>query len=321
MKITRTELVKFTLMEPASDRVREIKPVLSAYITGALTLLKRDAVPDEEAVHDVRVLMKKCRSIMKLVSFQVKPEVFKNEYLIFRDTGRALTAFRESSVHRKTLRNLKKIHRELFARLEGNEKIAALLTAKEPHMTPSQEVIASLGETIKILTRTSFRVRFMTLNNPSNERLLEGLQKSYETVCADYIMCRNSPKSSSLHRMRKRVKDLLYQLYFFRPLNPSRIKGVEKRLDLIAQNLGLYNDHSQLLDAIGYMDAEVKNADLDELMIVVRNSQDKYLLKVWPVAYRMFCPGQDITGILGIGSLSPGTSDIPHPLLSGENDL
>jgi DNA modification methylase len=38
---------------------------------------------------------------------------------------------------------------------------------------------------------------------------------------------------------------------------------------------------------------------MDELAIKFREAQDKYLSKVWPAAYQVFCPGQKLVNILG----------------------
>jgi len=38
---------------------------------------------------------------------------------------------------------------------------------------------------------------------------------------------------------------------------------------------------------------------MDELIIKIREKQDTYLSKVWPVAYKIFCPGQKLVNVLG----------------------
>ena len=68
----------------------------------------------------------------------------------------------------------------------------------------------------------------------------------------------------------------------------------------MTQNLGKYNDLSQLIKAIGYkLDISPNNPALDELIIIIKEEQDKYLSKVWPVAHKIFCPGQKLVNILG----------------------
>jgi hypothetical protein len=38
---------------------------------------------------------------------------------------------------------------------------------------------------------------------------------------------------------------------------------------------------------------------MDELIIILREAQDRYLAKVWPTAYQIFCPGKKLVNILG----------------------
>jgi hypothetical protein len=43
---------------------------------------------------------------------------------------------------------------------------------------------------------------------------------------------------------------------------------------------------------------------MDELIIVIREAQDNYLSKVWPVAYKVFCPGNKLVNVLGFKILT-----------------
>jgi CHAD domain-containing protein len=107
-----------------------------------------------------------------------------------------------------------------------------------------------------------------------------------------------------LHEFRKRTKDFLYQLFFFRALNPKAIKSLEKRLDDMTQNLGKFNDLSVLVKMLGYKyNREEPQPGLDELVLLIRKEQDRYLSKVWPAAYKIFSPGQRLTNVLGFKML------------------
>jgi CHAD domain-containing protein len=287
-------------MELDYVKLKDVKPVISGYITEALILMKRAPVPDDVAVHDIRVLMKKSRAVMKLLSSHIDAESYQKEYLTFRDAGRAFCSFRETSVHRKTLKGLKKMQRELFSRLAENEQIEMLLRKGDTDGTIPDEVRASLDNTISMLNKAAFRVRFLSLDKLDPKVLLQELEKSYKIVCNDYVDCRNNLRPAHLHQLRKRLKDFLYQLYFFRPLNPAVIKSLEKKIDGLSQDLGGYNDLTQLLEAIDYkISDQGKSPAMDELMIIIRNRQDEYLSKIWPVAYKIFCPGQQLINVLG----------------------
>jgi CHAD domain-containing protein len=138
------------------------------------------------------------------------------------------------------------------------------------------------------------------MNTIDPQILIKELEITYLMVTDIYLRCRNNPKPDTLHKLRKKSKDFLYQLYIFRPLNPSVIKTLEKKLDNMTQNLGKYNDLTQIIRTLDYKYKEGKNlSSLDELIIKLRDAQDRYLTKVWPTAYQVFCPGQKLVNVLG----------------------
>ena len=288
-------------MEPDYVRLKDIKPALSGYIREAAALLKEKPVPDEVAVHDVRVLMKKSRAVMKLISGQIDAESFKRDYESLREVGRILCSWRETSVHRKILKELKRENQKLFSAIKNNEKLDLLMKKPEiPAGEPPENIRNDLENIIELLDKTGYRIRFQTLDNLTPGSLLKELENTYGIVVDKYITCRNSPKPANIHELRKKTKDLLYQLWFFRPLHPQSVKSLEKKLDTIAQDLGKYNDLTQLVTAIGYEYAGPSvNPALDELILVIRQEQDRYLSRVWPSASRIFRPGQKLVTMLG----------------------
>ena len=54
-------------MELDYVKLKEIKPALAGYIRESQTLMKKSIVPDDNVVHDVRVLMKKSRAALRLI--------------------------------------------------------------------------------------------------------------------------------------------------------------------------------------------------------------------------------------------------------------
>jgi CHAD domain-containing protein len=287
-------------MELDYVKLKDIKPALSGYINDSQILLKRSVVPDEDAVHDIRVLMKKARGAVRLLNSQVSDELFIKENVAYRDIGRMLNSWRETSVHRKTLKFLKKEYQELFARLAENEKFQALL--KKPDTESAVEGADQLivEQIYELLNKAAYRLRFYMLDKLNPQLLLKELEQSYIIAANTYLKCRVNPKPAALHEFRKRSKDFLYQLYFFRPLNPSLIKDLEKKLDILTQNLGKCNDLSQIIKLLDFKPGATENIPaIDELIVVIRDKQDGYLSKVWPLAYKLFCPGQKLINVLG----------------------
>lgn len=285
-------------MESDYIRLKAIKPALAGYIRESQALMKKADFPDDKSVHDVRVLMKKARAVLRLVVKQIDSEFVEREILAAREVGRIMSSWRNTPVFRKILKDLKKKHPDLFIKLEDNEKLSVIMKKHDPDLNDNDK--NRLLQIDEILKKTGFRLRFEPMNNIDPRLILKELEVTYNHVGNYYLICRNNPKRSSLHLFRKRSKDFLYQLWFFRSLNPPIIKELEKKLDIIAQNLGKYNDYAQLLKAIGYSYEYTANAPaLDELAVLIKAEQDKYLAKVWPPAYKIFCPGQRLENVLG----------------------
>jgi CHAD domain-containing protein len=287
-------------MELDFVKLKQIKPVLSDYIRESQTLMRASVIPADDTVHDIRVLMKKARAAIKLLRTQLDEESFNRENLSLRQVGRILRTWRDTSVHRKTLKDLRKKHPDIFKRLQDNDKLNLLLRKPEPVPEPSEECISNTQQIDELLKKAGFRIRFHSMNSLNPQLLIKELELTYNCVVNKYLICRNNPKSENLHEFRKKSKDFLYQLFFFRPLNPSVIKELEKKLDIMTQNLGKYNDIAQLVKSLDYKYENSRNLPaLDELIIMLCEEQDKYLLNVWPSAYKIFCPGQKLLNILG----------------------
>ena len=298
-------------MPEANFNLINIKPVLCGYITEAQQMLG-PGVPDEKVIHDVRVLMKKSRAAIRLLKAQTDEELFRREYSAFREVGRIMSGWRENSVHRKLLKDLRKRFPELFSRLRDNEKINLLSAINQIRNEPSPEMQKDLEKIILILHKSAFRIRFRVINNPDQKLVRGELENTFDNVSACFLKARNYTKAVNVHMFRKRIKDFLYQLYFFRPLNPKAIKSLEKRIDVLGQNLGKYNDYAVLIKSLGYNYPSGENSSaLDELIVIIRQEQDKYLSKIWPSAFRIFRPGKRLEDLTGFKV--PDIQPLSHP--------
>lgn len=293
-------------MHKESLQLKNIKPYLSGYISKAKVLLRKNPVPDEDAVHDIRVLMKKSRAVLKLFRSGQENEMYSKDLQEMRRVGQIMSEWRDTSVHRKTLKELRKEFPGILTELEGIEKIAILIKKPEIIKEPDEEMKNGIEEIDDLLNRSGYRIRFHQMDKIDPLILISQLELSYNTVRNVYLESRNCSKPEKIHELRKRSKDFLYQLWFFRPLNPSRVKSLEKRVEKMTISLGRYNDLYQLLTIMGYKYPNESNLPaLDELVIKIREKQDNYLSKVWPDAYKCFCPGEELVSLIGIKQKLP----------------
>ena len=287
-------------MELDYVKLKQIKPAIAGYIRDSRALLIKSAIPDDRAVHDIRVLMKKSRALLKLAAPQLDHAYHDRNIADLRDVGKIICSWREASVQRKTLKTLRKEYPDIFSQLYENEVLSLLLEKQAPIAEPSDEIKAELEQIDILLKNTGYRIRFQSMNIIDPQTLLKELELTFIKVTDIYLSCRNNPKTETMHRFRKKAKDFLYQLYIFRSLNPSVIKALEKKLDSLTQNLGKFNDLAQLIKTLDYNYKEGVNLPaMDELIVKIREKQDRYLSKVWPSSYQIFCPGQKLVNVLG----------------------
>jgi len=287
-------------MEPDYIKIRQIKPLISAYIRKAQVLLKKSEFPDEGTIHDIRVFMKKSRALLELLQGQADDPYYMRNMEDLRMVGRILCISRDVSVYRKTLKEMKKEHPSIFKGLEDNSKLKSLMEKRAAASEISGEMKSGIAEIQDILNKVLFRIRFQPVSSLDPHVLLRNLESSFSVVSDRYLRCRNKTKPRSLHRFRKGAKGFLYKLYVFRSLNPVTIKSVEKKLVSLTLNLGKYNDLDQILKTLDYRYVKGENhPSLDELVIKIREKQDRYLAKVWSAAYMVFCPGQKLVNLLG----------------------
>jgi CHAD domain-containing protein len=288
------------IMQQDNSSTIEIKPALCGYISEAHLMVDHSVIPDEKVIHDVRVLMKKSKAAIRLLKTQIDEESFNREYNTFREVGRMLSTWRETSVHRKLLKDLKKRFPELFSRLKDNEKINLLSGIQNIQNEPSLEMKEGLEKIIGLLHKSGYRLRFRNMTNLDPNLITREFEETYDTVAACFLKARNYPKNDNLHEFRKKIKDFLYQLPFFRSLDPKAIKSLEKRTEALGQNLGKYNDYAVLITSLGYKyKSGENNSAIDELVVIIKQEQDRHLLKVWPVAFRIFRPGKKLADLPG----------------------
>jgi CHAD domain-containing protein len=164
-------------MESGYIRLMEIKPELSGYLAEAARLLRKSPVPADSSVHEMRVLLKKSRAALKLVSSQVDGGQNTKDIQSLKEAARHMSSWRDTTVHRKTLRDLKKDYSGLFDKLRDHVKIAAILRRQEAAKESSPELNESIEIIESLLKKTRYRLRFTNMQNLDPNVLLKELEK------------------------------------------------------------------------------------------------------------------------------------------------
>lgn len=259
------------------------------YISQSQSMLLHSGTPGEKTVHGVRVLMKRSRAALKLLSPQMDESVCDDLQNALKVPGRSLGTLREASVHRRDLKKLLKKYPAIHSRLKENERIAALLSQENAEVAVQEKEGTSCKELIALLERAAVMLKLQSLELVSDKMLLNELERSFRNVMDYYLMSRNHPRSRNLHEYRKNAKDLLYQLAFFRHSGINGMKRLEKRLKMITLELGRYHDLAQLIRKLAYKyPGSENNRAMDELVALIRAKQDRSMSEILPASFRIF---------------------------------
>ncbi len=169
-------------MELDYVKLKQIKPALSGYVRESQSLLKKYDIPDEKVVHDVRVLMKKSRALLRLVAPQMEKAFNDVNANSLKEVGKIMRSWREISVLKKTLKEFKKKYPDIFPRLNENLIIARLLEKCEFLSQHTEEFRASFEQINTHLNKTGYRIRFQSMQSIDPSLLIKELEATYTII-------------------------------------------------------------------------------------------------------------------------------------------
>lgn len=241
----------------------------------------REAVTEDlsEAgrVHLVRKRLKRARAIHKLARPALVEAVYRRDQVWFRDRGRRLSEARDLEVMVQTHRRL--AHRAQNWKAGSSEDLVAGTLRRlicEAHVGAppnkllndvAEELIGKAAEwdTVSWISTTARLVR---------DALTSGIEH-YALALGDVERC---PTGERIHTLRKRVKDLAYQMDFMARRNPGAGKRLRRKGDELGKLLGWHHDvwlFADRLRAVEELPGSVRNswvqrAETEEKRVVQR---------------------------------------------------
>lgn len=203
----------------------------------------------ETDVHDIRVNLKRLRAMRHLSYFETGYFRFTVTDTNLRDAGRLLSANRDQTVLRKTLKKL----------LGGADtkaqrrKVKAVLSHVKNNANGKDVTDKSIHNGLKRSVSSDQRDwRKLQRDLGKTENLLSGLARTYDHAksLAERISRRDKPTTS--HRWRKWCKYLCYQLQFLSYLDPDSPRNSKRILDLkrLGNVLGWRHDVELLVQTL-----------------------------------------------------------------------
>ena len=273
---------QFKLHERVSDGVMRIA---LEQIGHACELLVKRGDEMDDAIHEARVSFKKVRALLRLVRRELGRHVFKKENKTFREAGRRLSGIRDSAAVIETFDRLTKDDEALT--YDGLERMRARLVRAEK--TPIADKEQALSAIFVCVEAALARVADWPIDTEKFAALAPGLRSVYRKggIALDAVLER--PTSTNLHELRRRVKDLTYQIHLLRPVWPGMLKQFSAELKHLAHLLSEHHDLAVLRQALTDAPAIRTDADLlQAVLALVDRRQQEIRIQAMPSAERIY---------------------------------
>jgi CHAD domain-containing protein len=221
-----------------------IKRVLTAQLDDAVANLRGETGREPgEAVHEARKDIKKIRSALRLVRDEIGDEVWRRENDHYRDVARTLSSFRDAEILVEALDGLQ----ERFgpASPERFEGIRAQLEEENRAAHADGSIERAMATAAAALAAGRGRIDGLPLEGDGWDLIAPGLHRSYRRGRKRLRAVEEEANVTNLHELRKRVKDLWYQLRLIREADKEMIGPLADHAHDLSDHLG--DDHDLAL--------------------------------------------------------------------------
>ncbi|MEP6686288.1 MAG: CHAD domain-containing protein [Verrucomicrobiota bacterium] len=223
-----------------------IRRICCEQIQGALAASARERNGDGSPVHETRKHLKKARAALRLVSREVSRDLFQREDRRLRNVGRLISEIRDAEVRLQTVKQLREFSRpgKTQTLQETEELLAFELDSFLAAFSDWQQ------EAKTKLTRARDRIAEWPVAGLDCEQIRRAVQKSYKRARKSLKRATRKPTMKNFHSLRKRGKELWYQMRILRPLHPAIMKELADDLKKIGEHLGHAHDLAFLAERL-----------------------------------------------------------------------
>lgn len=201
-----------------------------------------------EAIHSVRKDLKKARAGLRLVRDELGEKTFKRENGALRDAARTLSASRDAEVKVATL--------DALAEGDGDVPPAAIARWREALVTDRDRIVggesAGIPEAVAAIEAVAARAPDWKLRADGWKLLSPGLDTAYRDGREAFAALAGEPSFEDVHELRKRGKDLWYQLRLLRDAWRPVLEPTAEEVHDFTDMLGDHHDLAVLCtDLVG----------------------------------------------------------------------
>jgi CHAD domain-containing protein len=236
-----SDAYRFLPGEPVSAAV---KRVVSARVDDAIAHLRGEAeTKPAEAVHEARKDIKKIRSALRVVRAEIGDDTWRLENDHYRDCARRLSGSRDAEVMVEALGGLGERFgpptRDRFDRLRRE------LEQENRAAHEDGSIERAMATSAAELEAGRVRIDALPIEGDGWDLIGPGLQRSYRRARNRLRDAEEQASVTNLHELRKRVKDLWYQLRLIRDADSVLIGSLADHAHDLSDHLG--DDHDLAL--------------------------------------------------------------------------
>ncbi|MBS1894382.1 MAG: CHAD domain-containing protein [Actinobacteria bacterium] len=222
-----------------------------------------------EAIHGARKDLKKARAALRLVRDELGEKTFKRENGALRDAGRTLSASRDAEVKVATLDAL----------TDGGGDVPPAATARwrEALVADRDRIVGTesggIPEAVAAIEAVSARAPEWKLHADGWKLLSPGLDTAYRDGREAFAALGEEPTFEAVHELRKRGKDLWYQLRLLRDAWRPVLEPTAEEVHDFTDMLGDHHDLAVLcIDLVGREEVDPVHRETLRALIEARQA-------------------------------------------------
>jgi CYTH domain-containing protein/CHAD domain-containing protein len=266
------------------DAAAGVRRVIVGRLEKAAERLREPADGDAlaEAIHGARKDLKKARAALRLVREDLGEKAFKRENRALRDAARTLSASRDAEVKPTTL--------DALVEAGGDAPPAATALWRDSLATDRDRIVAECGGTddaARAIEAVAARAPEWKLRTAGWKLLAPGLDTAYREGREAFAALGEEPSFEAVHELRKRGKDLGYDLRLLRDAWQPLLAPTAAEVHTFTDLLGDHHDLTVLaVDLAGR--AELDAVDRETLRTLIEARQASLLAEALLAGARIY---------------------------------
>lgn len=270
-------------MQSESDIRLEMRSRIFDQMDNFQKICRDNTMTPEKAVHELRKSIKRIRALFRFLKPLISESDFHQIDGKLAKTGRSLTRERESTVNIDTFTKLNKAMGNDFSEQSREVVLHGLISQRNEAYSVW---INGLNKTIAnhqfTMSRIYDEIQNLTVIESSAEIELKALENSYNRAIRYYNESLLSLQTETIHKWRKQLKRLLFQLKFGFSEHSPEIRTKIKLLDKLTDVLGKDHDLALLERKVKHsFKSELPKTELEYFISVVDRERSELQKKAF----------------------------------------